>query len=112
MAVQPITLVIDYEQFDIATTAQMAPGDTSAAVRVAQYGELSVQAIGDATSIVLLGSNDGGVTFAPIGAGVTLTLTAGSSPVTRIAEHPQQIKVGTVTAGTSTKMVLVGRKLK
>lgn len=105
------TIVSDYKQYDVITWGPLNAGDVGLPVDVAQYGEISVQAVGNATSVAMTGTNDG-ATFATIGGGVTLTLASGTSPVTRIAEHPKQIQVGTVTGGTATTVYLVGRKLK
>lgn len=111
MATSTATMVIDYAQYDVITWPTMAATDVGSAVDAAKYGEISVQAIGDATSVAMQGSNDAGTTWAALGAGATLTVTAGTSPVTRIAEHPMFIRP-VATGGTVTKVIMIGRKLK
>lgn len=101
----------DIVQYDIITWPGMAAADTGAPVDVAKYGELSIVALGDATTVAIEGSNDSGSTFSALGAGVTLTIAASKTPVTRIAEHPQFLRPN-VTGGTNTKVILVGRKIK
>jgi len=84
----------------------MAAADVGNGVDIAMAGEVSVQAVGDATTISIEGSNDGGTTWSTLGAGVTLTIASGKTPVTRIAEHPGLLRPN-VTGGTNTAVWLV-----
>lgn len=101
----------DIVQYETVTWLAMADTNDGAGVDAAKYGEMAVQAIGDATSITMQGSNDGGTTWSALGAGVSLVIAAGKTPVTRIAEHPGLIRPLAV-GGTSTKVILIGRKVK
>lgn len=87
-----------------------ADTDVGLGVNTAEWGELTAQAVGDATSVTMQGSNDGGTTWAALGAGVSLAVSAGTSPVTRIAEHPLLMRPKFV-GGTNTAVYLsMGRR--
>lgn len=84
----------------------MAGGDVGAGVNVAGWGIITVQAIGNGTSVQMQGSMDGGTTWASLAtASANLTITAGTSPVTQILEHPLLIRPS-VTGGTVTKVIM------
>lgn len=84
-----------------------AGSDVGAAVQVPQFGELTIQAVGNGTSVTLQGSNDGGTTWGALGAGVTATV-AGNA-ITRVAEHPALIRPS-FTGGTATTLYLSAAK--
>lgn len=76
-------------------------------VSVTEFGELTIQSVGDGTTVALQGSNDGGTTWGVIGAGITSTV-AGNA-VTRVAEHPKLVKP-VFTGGTATSFYLSGAR--
>lgn len=110
MATSNALLTINNAPYVTVKWPAMAASDVGSGVDMGQAGEISVYAVGDATTVSMEGSNDGGTTWATLGAGVTLTIATGKTPVTRIAEHPGLIRPN-VTGGTSTAVWLVyGRK--
>lgn len=85
-----------------------ATSDVGNKVAIPQCRDISVQAFGtNATTVVIQGSNDG-TNWNNLGSGLTLTIGAtGSSPVTRVPEHPLFIRPSTPSAGVNTDVVLV-----
>lgn len=103
--VQPT--MVESNDKGVTITWTGATTDVGAPVDLRPYGELTMQSVGDGTTVALTGSNDGGTTYGAIGAGITSTV-AGNA-VTRIVEHPALVRP-TFTGGTSTKFIISAAK--
>lgn len=88
---------------------QWTGADTNTGTPVATLGftEITVQSVGDGTSVTMQGSNDGGTTWGALGSGVSSTVSGNA--ITRIAEHPALIRPLFV-GGTSTVVYLSAAK--
>lgn len=86
----------------------LAAGDVGSPVNMADFPHKTVQAIGDATSVALQGSNDG-TTWTALNdsAGTAIALTTGTFAV--VLEAPLYIRPS-ATGGTSTKVIVVGTR--
>lgn len=98
--------VVDQEKGVIVSWVG-AGADVGAPLNVQPYGELTMQAVGDGTTVALQGSNDGGTTWGAIGGGITATV-AGNA-VTRVVEHPALVRP-VFTGGAATTFYLSGAK--
>ncbi len=105
VTVQPVMV----ESNDKGVTITWTGADTNvgAPVDLRPYGELTMQAVGDGTTVALTGSNDGGTTYGTIGAGYTATVSGNA--ITRIVEHPGLVRP-TFTGGSATKFIISASK--
>lgn len=85
-----------------------ATGETGAGAFVGDMKLLSAQAVGDATTVSIEGSNDG-TNWAALATPVTLTIAAGKTPVTRILENAAYLRPN-ITGGTSTVVTINGMR--
>lgn len=76
-------------------------------LNVQGFGELTMQAVGNGTTVALQGSNDGGTTWGALGGGVTATVSGNA--ITRVAEHPAMVRP-VFTGGTVTTFYLSAAK--
>lgn len=82
-------------------------GDVGEGVFIGDLVDVSVQAKGTgATTVSIQGSNDG-VNYAPLGAGMTLTMSNGVAPVTNIVARALYIRPST-PSGNADTIVTVG----
>jgi hypothetical protein len=89
------------------TWADMAGNDTGEPVKTAAFADRTVQAIGDGTSVSILGSNDGtnGIELADAG-GTEIDLNPATFELAMIRENPLYIWPA-VTGGASTDVILI-----
>lgn len=99
--------MVDTNEKGVIITWTGADTNDGTPVATLGFGELTIQAVGDGTSVALKGSNDGGTTWGLLGAGVTATVSGNA--ITRVAEHPALVKP-VFTGGTSTKFILSAAK--
>lgn len=93
----------------LATWAAGAAGDVGVGWHTAPFVSISFQAIGDATSVSITGSNDGGTTWTTIDSGTTLTIASGKTPCITLVGRPNLIRPE-FTGGTSTVVIAHGSK--
>lgn len=86
----------------------LASTDDGQGVEIADLEKISVQAVGDATTVIIQGSNDGGVTWHPLGSGAVITLA--SAAIIDLPVVPLRVRPLLTGAGASTAVYLVGRK--
>lgn len=102
----------DLHRITVITWSAMAGGDLGLAAFVGDLSPFTVQGIGDGTSFLMEGSNDGGTTWSQMtSAAVTFTFASSKTPVLSFAAAPMMIRPN-MTGGTSSKVVLVGSKYK
>lgn len=82
-------------------------GDVGLAVQVLRFGEMTHSAVGTFTTVTWQGSNDGGTTWATIGAGHTDTTTG---VITRLPEHPMLVRPVFTTIAAATVAYLTGAR--
>lgn len=83
--------------------------DDGAGVFIGDLDDVSAQAVGDATTVVMQGSQDN-LSWAPIGTGITLTIAAGITPVLGITPKPKFIRPLATGASTGTVVTVVGTR--
>lgn len=109
MATRPGTRSDNNSRQTLISWTGLAATDDGDGVYVGDLDSLAAQAIGDATSVVMEGSMNG-TTWAALGAGVTLTLAAGTSPVTALGMIPRYVRPRATGAGAGTAVHLSGTR--
>jgi hypothetical protein len=93
----------------IITWATMADGDTGVMVKSSHYPDKTVQAIGDATTVALEGSNDGTNWFALTDpSGMEIGLVGSTFDLAMVRENPLYIRPS-CTGGSDTDVIVVGQ---
>lgn len=90
----------------LAVWAAGATTDTGKAVDVSKYPNISFQAVGDATTVAMLGSNNG-TNFYAIDGGQTITLA--SQKILSFVSGVRQVSF-LITGGSSTIVTMLAKK--
>ena len=108
MAIIPATMEVLGEGLIRVTWAAMNTGDSGEPVRTAAFSDRTIQAIGNATSVAVFGSNDGTNSAALSDAGGTvISLDPSAFDLVMIRENPLFIWPA-ATGGTDTDVILIG----
>lgn len=103
MTVTVNALQVDTNEKGVVISWVGADTNVGQSVNVMGFGELTMQSVGNGTTVALQGSNDGGTTWGSIGAGITSTVSGNA--VIRVVEHPALVRP-VFTGGTVTTFYL------
>lgn len=98
----------DIDNTVVFTWETLANGEVGTAVYTGNLTEMSAQALGDATSIAIHGSNDG-TNFAALGTAVVLTIASSKTPVVSLLQFPRYVRP-VATGGADTDVILIGKR--